>query len=289
MSDSLFLGCRKRAKISFDQTSMSSSSSSRLSAHSIHLTAESLLVNQNRRSTSKTYQSIRRQFNRFLVSLDILPKLWEDRATLYIAYLIKQGVQSATVKTYLSAIKRNLIDDKYKWDDSKVLITSLTRACKLNNDTVYTRLPIQCGFLELILFELERIFNDQWYLQLLYQAIYLLGYYGMMRVGELTEGVHVVKACNVHLGVNKNKLLVVLYTSKTHGEADGPQKIKITSNVDEKSGAYRKRHFCPFKMLRAYIALHGDYTDINDRFFVFRDGTSVKPDQAKTGVTQGDS
>ena len=71
----------------------------------------------------------------------------------------------------------------------------------------------------------------------MYKALFLLGYYGLMRVGELTASPHVARAANVNVALNKNKILIILYTSKTHGLEARPQRIKITSaNVDsEKS------------------------------------------------------
>ena len=81
-----------------------------------------LMLTQHRDSTSKTYLSIWRQFNKFLVQLDNKPKFWEDRATLFIGYLIDKGMQSATVKSYVSAIKKTLVMDGYEWDENLVLV-----------------------------------------------------------------------------------------------------------------------------------------------------------------------
>ena len=120
-----------------------------------------LLNQKNRSSTVKTYLNIWRQFNNFVISLDVAPHSWEARTTLYIAYLIDNGKQSASIKSYVSAIKKLLVIDGYKWKDEEVLLNSLTKAWRLLNDRVKTRLPIQCGFLEIILFEVERYFSTK--------------------------------------------------------------------------------------------------------------------------------
>ena len=78
---------------------------------------------------------------------------------LFVAHSINKGMQSSSVKSYFSAINRTLLDDGYPWDDNKVLISSLTRACKIVNDKLRTRLPIKGGLLELILFGLQRKFE----------------------------------------------------------------------------------------------------------------------------------
>ena len=49
-------------------------------------------------------------------------------------------------------------------------------------------------------------------------ALFATAYYGLFRVGEITDSQHAVKACDVHIGVNKRKLLFILRTSKTHTE-----------------------------------------------------------------------
>ena len=73
--------------------------------------------------------------------------------------------------------------------------------------------------IEILLFESERYFGgekNQPYLETLYKVMICLAYYGMMRVGEITIGDHTLKAQNIHIGDNKDKILIVLYTSKTH-------------------------------------------------------------------------
>ena len=236
-----------------------------------------LVGQQNRSSTAKNYLRIWRQFNSFVISLDNKPREWEQRVTLYVAFLIEKGLQSSTVKSYISAIKRILIDDSYPWEDKKILLNSLTRSCRLINDRVQTRLPITCGLLELVLFEIQRIFNEsnQEYLESLYKALFILGYYGLFRVGELTLSPHVIKAKNIHMAKNKDKILVVLYSSKTHGKESRPQKVKIVANHTEKSGAYAQRHFCPFKVMREFLAFRGSYEDDQEPLFVYRDRSPV--------------
>ena len=264
-----------------DDASSSTGSSSRISANDMQMILDRLMFRQNRISTSRTYMSIWRQFNKFLISLNVRPNEWEERTSLFLAYMIDKGMQSGTVRSYVSAIKKILVNDGYKWNDNKVLLSSLTKACKLINDHVHTRFPIHCSLLELILFEIGRIYDTQYYLECLYKAIFAIGYYGLLRVGELTEGPHVVKACNVHLGTNKDKLLLVLYSSKTHDEGSQPQKVKITANYAERSGKYFERNFCPFKLMEHYISVRGSYESLEENFFIFSDRSPVTAETAR--------
>ena len=262
--------------------SSSTTSSGKISTRRMELIVQKLINQHVRRSTIHTYMGIWDSFNTFLVSLDVLPKSWEARTTLFVAHLIESGKQSSSVKSYVSAIKKLLLLDGYKWKDDEILISSLMRACRLINDRVLARFPIHCNLLEMILFEVERLFSNQGqcYLDCLYKTVFILCYYGMMRVGEISESPHVLKARNVHIAKNKDKILLVLYTSKTYGLNARPQKIKITSNREEKNGNYVHRHFCPFVQLRKYLKMTGNYNDDTEQLFIYRDGSPLTP--AKT-------
>ena len=214
-----------------------------------------------------------RTFNSFLLKLDIKPPTWEHRLAFYGAHLVDTGAQSATVKSYFSAIKKMLTYVNYDLKMCDVLVNTLTKSCRIINDRVLTRMPIHGKLLEMLLFELERVFSSQFYLEILYKTRFSLAYYGLFRIGELTKSQHVIKAANINIGINKNKILIVLYSSKTHGKESRPQKVKIS----EIRGTFEstKRFFCPFNLARKYLKLRGGYTNQHEQFFVFRDKSAV--------------
>ena len=152
------------------------------------------------------------------------PKLWEDRLSLYCAALVHSGIQCSTLRSYCSAIKTTLVTDGYVWDDSKELVSTLARACRTVNDRIKTRFPMHIALIELFLFELQRHLANQPYLAVLYKAFYLLAYYGLFRPDELAmpTGNHAVQAKDIHIAMNKNKMLFILYHSKTHGAESRP-------------------------------------------------------------------
>ena len=188
-------------------TSVSGSSNSRISTYDLKMKLESLKTKRTRNSTYMTFFKIWSGFNKFLIQLDYIPKKWEERTVLYCAHLINCGAQSSTIRSYISAIKAILQDDNYKWNEELVMFGALTRACRLINDKLTTQLPIHCKLLELILFEVDRFFlnRGQEYLRSLYQTLFLIGYYGLFRIGELVNGSHTIKAKNVHVAKNKKK------------------------------------------------------------------------------------
>ena len=239
---------------------------------------------KNCNSTYQNYYTIWKLFNSFLVRLDYLPMSWEERTALFCVHLTQRGTKSTTIRSYVSAIKSMLIDDKYKWNNDEVLLNSLIRSCKNMNDIMTTKLPIQCKLLELILFEVERKFeaDNQHFLNILYKTIIIISYCGLFRIGEVTKSPtanHTMKAKNVHVATNKDKILIVLYTSKTHGVESLPQRIKISGVT--KKGNLNKKFFCPFALIKQYIAMRGGYENDSEYFFVFHDGSEVCHDHVK--------
>ena len=113
---------------------------------------------------------------------------------------------------------------------------------------------------------------NQNYLSILYQALFSTTYYGLFCVGELTvsNGGHQVLAKDVNIGTNKDKLMFLLRSSKTHNPGDVPQLIKITVlnkiNADEQ---------CPFYLLRKYLEIRPERVSENEPFFIFRSGEPV--------------
>ena len=215
---------------------------------------EKLRILKNRDSTRRNYHTIWNQFNAFLIKLDRKPKRWEDRVTLFITYLTNKGRKSSTLHSYVSAIKCVLGGDGYTLNTDFIFLNSITRVCRVINDRVKARFPIHIILLEMLLFEVNRTYEKQPYLSCLFKAILAIGYYGMFHVGELGRSNHSIRACNIHMGQNKNKILVILFSSKTHDLASKPQKIKISERLCTPQ-IQKWRHFCPFTLLKDYLKL----------------------------------
>ena len=183
---------------------------------------------RNRSSTRSNYYSMWKTFNEFIVKLDEKPDTWEESLTLFVGYLVRMNKKSTTIKSYISAIRAVLFENKIKLNEDAFLLTSLTRACRLVNDHVKLRLPIHILLLCLILRKLKTIFATQPYLLKFHSAILVAGYFGLLRIGELVSSLHVILAKDTQIGVNKEKIMFVLGSSKTHSEDSMPQFVKIT-------------------------------------------------------------
>ena len=208
--------------------------------NSIKLIIEKLKCKKNRETTNKNYLSIWRQFNQFIMRLDMVPHGWEDRVVLFCVHLVEKGLQSSTIKSYISTIKCVLQDNNYDWNENQMLLLTITIACRLQNDRVFVHRPIKRNLLKVLLFELVRLYAKQPYLLIAFRVLFALVYYSLFRIRELATGDHPIKACDVHIGV-KLKILYFLRTSKTHGLESRPQKVKICAEQRSKI-----LHFCPF-------------------------------------------
>ena len=113
----------------------------------------------------------------------------------------------------------------------------------------------------------------------MYKALYATAYYGLFRVGELTSGSHPIRARDVHIGDNKEKILFILHTSKTHWTDVKPQSVRINStNLNpKKENSGRIHNQCPFRLLREYLRIRAPYLRDQEPFFVFRDRSPVRP------------
>ena len=132
--------------------------------------------------------------------------------------------------------------------------------------------------LVVIIQQVEKLFHQrsQIYLATMYKAIFSMAYYGLFRIGELATGSHPVLAKDVHIGMNKDKLLFVLRTSKMHWTDQKPQTVKINSScLCSNKGIEPTNPYCPFKLLREYIVARRTYHHKSEPFFIFSDRTPV--------------
>ena len=125
----------------------SESSDQLISTVALETIVENLRYHKHRGSTKVNYYTVWLQFNQFFVKLDKKPKTWENRVTLFVGYLINDNKKSSTIKCYVSAIKAVLQYVKVDLKLDVALLSSLTKACQLSNDTVRTRLPIRYDLL----------------------------------------------------------------------------------------------------------------------------------------------
>ena len=262
-----------------------SSRASTISSFAIQDYVEMLKLQRYKSSMRKSYYSAWRTFNEFFVQLDVRPKEWEDRLTLFVGYLIRSKHKSATINSYVSAIKAVLREDKVKISEDRFLLSSLIRACKVKNDRVKARLPIQGELLWSILRQMQVMFDQQQYLAKLYKAMAMSAYFGMLRIGEIAKSQHTIMAKDLRIGRNKNKIMYILRSSKTHAKSDHLQIVKISQKVAFRSvkkekhrGKSQSIEVCPYTILREYVGIRPWYRAFTEQFFVFSDNAAITPE-----------
>ena len=250
------------------------SSSSMILTDDMELIIDRLKLMKHRNSTRKSYYAIWKSFSSFFLKLDRRPPTWEEKLTLFVAYLVDSNKKASTIKSYISAIKAVLAEDNITLSEDKYLLNSLIKACQLNNDKLQVRLPIHKDLLHVIIKSIKAHFqaSGQNYLATLYSAMVAMAYYGLFRIGEITNSPHVLKVDDVHIGTNKKKLLFILHSSKTHTRGSKPQSISISSVETQKT-----TQFCPFKLMQDYIRVRKRFKSKSEQFFVFKDRSKVKP------------
>ena len=129
--------------------------------------------------------------------------------------------------------------------------------------------------------EIDNIFPSQPYLVALYKAMIITMYFGLFRISEVTQSDHVLKARDVRISCNKQKMLFILRTSKTHGHGSKLQTIKINSVAYDPLGqetdtVILSDKYCPYILLSNYLDVRkSKRADDSEQFFVFRDRSTV--------------
>lgn len=234
-----------------------------------------------RRSTRKSYKKTWNRFNRFISQFDVIPPKWEDRIVVWAAHLADNRRKSATIKSYISAIRYCLGLDGITVRHDNCELAAIIQAARHENDQLYIRLPIQRHLMKLILRFIDSHYikgTGQTYLGYWLKAIMSMAYHGMMRVSELADGPHAVKAQDIIHGKNKQKVTVYLRSSKTHTTADQPQIITIMNQPTWFAN-------CPVRLVTAFANLRGRYARYPDQqFFINKDGTPITAIQFRTNL-----
>ena len=164
---------------------------------------------------------------------------------------------------------------------AQVTLTSLLKPTKYTaQPSNQVRLPIQWGLVKLLADQIDIEFlakRTQPYLNVMRKAILMMGYFGLLRIGEMTIGESNRTICfsDVNFEHNRWKILILLRSSKMHTTTSKPQSMKIEhiSGYDNK--------YCPCKIICDHTLMRGARRP-KAPFFIFRDMTPVKADQFRS-------
>lgn len=277
----------------FSENLSISSGSSRYSIEFFNSILESINQSALKPKTKKLYHTVWVSFNQFLLKFNRLPRSWEEKILLFVTHLADSGKKPSTIKSYVSAIKNKLKTDGTEIDDQRVELTAIIRAVKLKDNRIFVRLPINKRILAVILDQADVFFGNQVYLKRLYKAMLILGYFALLRVGEITSGDYPIKARDVRIGRNRPKLVLTIRESKTSSLGQTPHVLYIPTLSRRKeilmfggfSGMCEEFYlrYCPWTLVKDYAEIRPsqDLGNLAEPFFVFRDKTPVKPEQLR--------
>ena len=205
-----------------------------------------------------------------LVNLTDLP-LSSKQVVFFISYLSLKGYAATSIMSYISAIGfihkiMDLVDPTHNFLVQKMLAGINKKYGKLD-----TRLPITLIILHRLVDSLSNTNNIRYHVILL-KAMYLIAFYGLFRIGEITiqcDGSISLEAKDVVL---EDDSLTIYITNFKHNTNQQPFKIRIKSQSDS--------DFCPVSAMREYMTLRGykpetlfcfsDLSPIPRSFFVSR-------------------
>lgn len=227
--------------------------------------------------SKKTYHDIFNNFRDFLDLFRTLPDKWEEKMVLYATFLADNTYDESTINSYMSAIRFQLQQDGVRLEEDKILLESVIRSTRYKNKQKRQRLGISEHILHRLLDQVDNQFDQQPYLAALYKAMFVLAFYCLLRVSELTSGRHPILAKNVIVAKNKLKIQMTLETSKTHTVAQKRQVIRFP-DPDEEGDCFKwlNTKYCPFTIVEHYIALRDKEAADQEQFFVFRDNSPIK-------------
>lgn len=226
---------------------------------------------RHRRSTRLKYHIIWTAFNKFLIKFDRMPTTWEDRIYVFIAHLVNNKKPINTVKSYLSAIRQILKSDGIELQEDKELLSSLLTTCKMRNKSLFIRMPVRFKLLKAIIDHTEILLNEegQSYLGSLLKAMFSTAYFGLLRIGEMTQSEHQLRVADIFSAKNKNKTTLLLRSSKTHSLKDKPQKVTLPKVA-------KLPQYCPVTLLNTYLQIRSDH-NTSEALFILQDGRPVTP------------
>ena len=182
------------------------------------------------------------------VSVASLP-LSVNQVSIYVSYLHQRGLSPASMVSYTCAIGYVHRLMGFKDPTSSNLVQKLLAgAVKLSPRSV-SRLPITL----IMLGQLGSALNftvDSHYHRVLVHSMFMVGFFGLMRIGELTQTKHKLVPLHLHQLTLFQDKAIVRITHFKHNHKLKPVDIPLVSNPIA--------DICPLRSLLRYLAVRGN-------------------------------
>ena len=206
-------------------------------------------------SSFKVYRRAWNLFNQAFTNMGLvfngsidLP-LSPDQIILFVGYLSNAGFASASITSYTSAI--GYIHKLLNMPDptSQFLVQKLLSACNKVNNSVDTRLPITIVVLQRLVCALDHTVPNL-YLRQLFKAMYSVAFFGLMRLGEITQDSNKQVPLTIdQIQFTSSSVLLSIRKFK-HNLSLKPVQLVLPAQKD--------KSICPVNQLKKYLKLRGN-------------------------------
>ncbi len=191
---------------------------------------------------------------------------------VFRAHLVKKGLSSRTIASYMTAVRMRLCLNGVSLHENQYLMKQMHCAAQCH-DVNRIRHPVTKTLLDQVLLRIELVTMSAFETSL-FLSIFTLSYHGMFQIGKLVESEHALKVRNILQAENSSWLRCIQHSSKTMRPGDMPQVIDIYPESDP---------FCLCTMAEGYTRLRQRAVPFWGRnpaqFFVHQYGARVSKDQ----------
>ena len=207
-------------------------------------------------NTNATYSNAIESFKRFrlLYNLNCIWPAPKSEIILFIAYCFECGYAPSSIATYIAGLSfKHKLNE---WYDPMELfmIKKLLEGCKRSRVRHDIRSPVTPNMLRAICEKIPQVCYDS-YEALMFRSVYLLAYYGLMRVSELVNTSKLQTLRHIQLGDltfgSDGVMIVTIRESKTCQRGQ-PVHLRIPCIVDVQ--------VCPVCMLSNYVNLRSKHS-----------------------------
>lgn len=231
---------------------------------------QKLLQTSQAPSTRATYQRSWRTFQRFLQDYKLPSELPipPSQLALFIAYLNYQQAAPATIETYCAGLAYVHKLQDLPDPTTPYIIQRLIKATR-HRATPDVRLPVSLELLRRLTRSLPHVTSSA-YEHRMYKAMFVLPFFGMLRLSEFTTSAttapqHTLKLGDVALPGGLPRRVIITISSYKHANGKRPVSLQIGGRPTDPA-------LCPVRAMEEFLAVRGAAAGA---LFSFPDGNGI--------------
>ena len=167
---------------------------------------------------------------------------------LFISYMFNKGYAASTIASHVSAIGYIHKMNDFPDPTNSYFIQKLINACRKLKPTKDFRLPITKNILHSICDAIPHAISNSYEI-IMYRAMFLLAFYGFLRIGEFASGADNSNLSQLsHITLDQHQIVIAFSSFKHH--TGNPIHLTIKASVYPL--------YCPVHCLKHYISARGN-------------------------------